>query len=43
MIQGLVETHGWDAGQVADYLATCPGLGPEWDDAALRALVDQVA
>ena len=43
MAQGLVETHGWDAGQVADYLATCPGLGAEWDDAALRALVAQVA
>lgn len=35
MGRGLRDVHGWDPAQTAAYLLDRPGLGPDWDAAAL--------
>jgi hypothetical protein len=38
MAQGLVESQGWDAEQVVDYLLARPGIGGDWDRDRLTSL-----
>lgn len=37
---GLRETHGWDAQQVADYLAAAPGARGAWTPETIAALLE---
>jgi hypothetical protein len=38
MAQGLVESQGWGADEVVDYLLARPGIGPGWDRDRLTRL-----
>lgn len=38
--EGLHETHGWDAGRIAEYLASLPGAEGTWRPEDIRALLD---
>lgn len=40
MARGLTAAHGWSTDQVVGYLLARPGIGPDWDHARLRALLD---
>ena len=39
MGRGLATTWGWDAEQVASYLVSRPGIGPDWDADSVAALL----
>jgi hypothetical protein len=39
MGRGLVASHGWTPEQVADYLLGCRGIGEEWSEDAVAALL----
>lgn len=43
LVTGLRETHGLADDDLADYLLGRPGIGPEWDRAALAGLVSASA
>ncbi len=39
--QGLMETHGLDAEEVADYLVGCPGVSPRWSQDTVVDLLSE--
>ena len=39
MARGIAETHGWGVDEIACYLQARPGIGEQWDQQSLEALL----
>lgn len=39
LASGLAEAHGWGSGEIADYLARCPGVAGEWTAEQVERMV----